>query len=330
MLIAGDVGGTKTDLAIYTLEQGPRRPIVQQRFHSADYASLTALVREFLAGKDLAVEVGAFAVPGPVVGGHAKTTNLPWVLDEASVAQGLNLKSVHLLNDLEAVARAVPHLEGDDLSTLTPGQKVENGALAVVAPGTGLGEAFLIWGPNGYTAHGSEGGHADFAPRDERQIRLLAYLLPRFGHVAVERVCSGIGVPNLYEFLRDVDKVPEDPEVSAAIAGAPDRTKAIIDAGKDAVHPSQRCRAVLDLLTTILAAEAGNLVLKVMATGGVYFAGGIAFHLRDELKQPRFAQTFSNKGRFKDLMERIPVHVITARAALLGAALAGISPRESA
>src|SRR5882672_10289421 len=290
MLIAGDVGGTKTDLAIYTPEQGHRKPLVQRQFRSANYPSLSAMVLEFLALSELPVEAAAFAVAGPVVGGRAKTTNLPWMLDEASIARGLKFDSVHLMNDLEAVARAVPHLELDDIATLHQGQEVANGAIAVVAPGTGLGEAFLTWEGGRYAAHGSEGGHSDFAPTDERQVRLLSYLMPRFGHVGVERVCSGIGVPNLYDFLRDVENVPEEPDVSAAIANAPDRTKAIIDAGKDPLHRSERCRAVIDLLTSILAAEAGNLVLKVMATGGLYFAGGITSHLLDDLRTPRFAQ----------------------------------------
>jgi glucokinase len=324
MLIAGDVGGTKTDLAIYSREAGPRDPLVHKQFPSAEYSSLQAMVLQFLSQTTLHVDSASFAVAGPVVGGRVKTTNLPWVMDEGSIASAIGIDSVHLMNDLEAVARAVPSLQREDVVTLNDGQAVAGGAIAIIAPGTGLGEAFLTFDGAGYTAHASEGGHADFAPIDERQTRLLLYVMQRFGHVGVERVCSGIGVPNVYDFLRDVEKIPESPDITDAISSARDRTRTIIAAGLDLVHPSKRCRTVIDLVTSILAVEAGNLVLKVMATGGVYLAGGVAYHLMNELKQPRFAQTFTNKGRFKDLMERIPVHVITSRAALMGAAIGGL------
>jgi len=187
-----------------------------------------------------------------------------------------------------------------------------------------LGESFLTWNGSQYVAHSSEGGHSDFAPTDERQIRLLRYLLPRFGHVGVERVCSGIGVPNIYEFLHNEEKIPERADVAVLIASAHDRTKAIVEAAVDPRRPSELCRATVEMLISILASEAGNLALKVMATGGVYLAGGVAVHLLDALKDPRFMQTFTRKGRFKDLMERIPVHVITTRAALVGAAAFGL------
>lgn len=199
-----------------------------------------------------------------------------------------------------------------------------NGPIAIVAPGTGLGESFLTWDGSQYIAHGSEGGHSDFAPTDERQIRLLHYLLPRFGHVGVERVCSGIGVPNIYEFLRDEEKIPELPEIAPSIASAKDHTKAIVEAAFDPQHPSELCRATVDLLVSILASEAGNLALKVLATGGVHLAGGVALHLLKLLQKPQFMDTFTRKGRFKELMERMPVHIITTRAALLGAATFGL------
>jgi glucokinase len=169
-------------------------------------------------------------------------------------------------------------------------------------------------------AHGSEGGHSDFAPNDERQIQLLRYLMQRFGHVGVERVCSGIGVPNIYEYLRDEERIPEHPEAARVIASATDRTKAIIAAANDPDKPSALCQATVEMLVSILAAEAGNLFLKVLATGGVYLAGGIALHVLSTLQRPDFIQTFARKGRFRDLMMRVPVHIITARAALIGAA----------
>ncbi|HXY02533.1 MAG TPA: glucokinase [Terriglobales bacterium] len=329
MLIAGDIGGTKTDLAIYSTESGPHAPLAQTEVHSADYDSLQDMVTEFLSRVKMSVDVASFDVAGPVINGHVKTTNLPWILDESTLANELHLKSAHLMNDLEAVARAVPALRPEDVITLNKGEPVANGPIAIIAPGTGLGESFLTWDGSHYLAHGSEGGHADFAPTDERQIRLLHYLLPRFGHVGVERVCSGIGVPNLYEFLRDEERIPERPEVAQLIASAKDHTKAIVEAALDPQHPSELCLATVDLLTSILASEAGNLALKVLATGGVYLAGGVALHLMKFLQRPQFVQTFTRKGRFQDLMERMPIHIITTRAALVGAATFGLQSLTS-
>jgi glucokinase len=324
LLIAGDVGGTKTDLAVYSSHSELRKPLSQAKFHSADFPSLQAMVARFLADTRTTVQVGAFAIAGPVVDGRARTTNLPWVLDERTIAQELKLRSVRLLNDLESIALAVPRLEPADLVTLNDGAAVAGGAIAIIAPGTGLGESFLTWNGARYIAHPSEGGHSDFAPTDALQRRLLEYLQSRFDHVGVERVCSGIGVPNIYEFLRDVERIPEPAAVTEKIASAADRTQAIVEAASDPGAPSQRCRATVEVLTSILASEAGNLALKVFATGGVYLAGGVALHLLDALKQPRFLDSFTRKGRFKELMGRIPLHVITARAALGGAAISGL------
>ena len=325
MLIAGDIGGTKADLAIYSVDAGPHAPLVQRQMRSADYASLTDLVADFLRDVKLPVEIASFDVAGPVVCGHAKTTNLPWTMDEASLAADLKLRSVHLMNDLEAVARAIPALRPIDLVTLNEGQPVARSAIAVIAPGTGLGESFLSWQGSGYVAHASEGGHSDFAPTDERQIRLLQELLRRFDHVGVERVCAGIGVPNIYSFLRDQEQIAENPAVARSIAAAKDPTKAIVDAGADPDGSSALCRATVEMLITVLSAEAGNLALKVLATGGVYLAGGIAVRLVHMLQGAAFMQAFKRKGRFEALLSRMPVHVITARAALLGAAVYGLA-----
>jgi glucokinase len=324
MLIAGDIGGTKTDLAIYSILSGPHAPLAETEVHSANYPSLQAMVMEFLGQVKISVDVASFDVAGPVINGRVKTTNLPWVMDESTLAAELNLKAVHLINDLEAVALSVPALRPQDVLTINKGEAVATGPIAVIAPGTGLGESFLTWNGSQYVAHGSEGGHSDFAPTDERQIRLLQYLLPRLGHVGVERVCSGIGVPNIYEFLRDEEKIAERPEVAQSIAAAKDHTKAIVEAAFDPQQPSELCLATVEMLVSILASEAGNLALKVLATGGVYLAGGIALHLVKLLQRPEFVQVFTRKGRFKDLMERMPIHIITTRAALVGAATFGL------
>lgn len=325
MLIAGDIGGTKTDLAIYSLESGPHAPLVEREVPSAAYPSLQAMVEEFLAQVKIPVDVASFDVAGPVINGRAKITNLPWTMDESSLATDLNLTAVHLLNDLEAVARSVPVLRAADLITINEGEPVRNGPIAIIAPGTGLGESFLTWGGSNYVAHSSEGGHSDFAPTDEQQIRLLQYLLPRWGHVGVERVCSGIGIPNIYEFLRDEEKIAERPEIAASIATARDRTKAIVTAAMDPHQPSELCLATVNMMASILGAEAANLALKVLATGGVYIAGGVALHVLEALRNPVFLRTFTNKGRFQELMTRMPIHVITTRAALVGAATYGLA-----
>jgi glucokinase len=324
MLIAGDIGGTKTDLAIYSIEAGPHAPLAETEVKSADYPSLQAMVKEFLANVKMSVTTACFDVAGPVIDGRVKTTNLPWVMDERSLARDLNLQSVRLINDLEAVARSVPILRAQDLVTLNEGKAVERGPIAIIAPGTGLGESFLTWDGTQYRAHSSEGGHSDFAPTDERQIGLLRYLLGRFDHVGFERVCSGIGVPNIYDYLREKENIPESPSVAAKVAAAEDRTRAILEAAVDPKSPSELCRATADMVVTILGSEAGNLALKVLATGGTYMAGGIAVHLVGLLREPRFMEAFTRKGRFKDLMTHMPIHVITTRAALAGAAAHGL------
>src|SRR5215813_14901866 len=279
MLLAGDIGGTKTDLAIFSVEGGPHSPLTQTQMHSADYPSLQALVTEFLKQVNIPVERACFDVAGPVIDGRVKVTNLPWVMDEASLAKDLNLKSVRLMNDLEAVARAIPILRPTDVRTLNGGEPVPKGAIGVVAPGTGLGESFLTWDGSKYVSHGSEGGHSDFAPTDERQIGLLRYVLERFGHAGVERVCSGIGIPNIYEYLRDVERIPENPEIAQLLATAKDHTPVIANSALDPQQPSKLCTATIETFVSILASEAGNLALKVMATGGIYLAGGVPFHV---------------------------------------------------
>lgn len=324
MLIAGDIGGTKTDLAIYSKESGPHLPLAEVEFHSADYPSLQAMVSKFLADTKIVVDRASFDVAGPVIRGHVKTTNLPWEMNEALLAKELNLKSVHLMNDLEAVARAVPILRASDVHTLNKGEAVPKGPIAVIAPGTGLGESFLTWDGSRYLAHSSEGGHSDFAPTDERQVHLLEHLLKRSDHVAVERVCSGIGIPNIYEYLRDVEHIEETPQIAQFIASKKDPSSAIIDTAVDPRNQSKLCTATIDMFVSILAGEAGNLVLKVLATGGLYVAGGVALHVLRKLEEPHFMEAFKKKGRFSELMGNVPVHVIITRAALLGAASYGL------
>jgi glucokinase len=323
LLLAGDIGGTKTALAVYSAERGARAPLAECEFPSAKYSSLGTMVREFLAGTGLTVERACFAVAGPVIAGSSKVTNLSWDLDETELRAELHLESVDLLNDLEAIGDAVPTLESPDLHSLNRGEAVSGAARAVIAPGTGLGEAFLIWDGARYRAFPSEGGHADFAPTSELEAGLLAYLKRRLDHVSVERVCSGPGLLNIYQYLRDSGYAPESPELGRALAAA-EYGPALIGGAALRPNPDPLSRAALELFVSILGAEAGNLALKVLSLGGLYLAGGIPPRILPALKDGRFLRAFTAKGRMTELLARVPVSVVALEAALLGAALRGL------
>jgi glucokinase len=330
LLLAGDIGGTKTALAVYSAEQGPRAPLAQCQLPSRKYASLGVMVREFLTGTGLTVERASFAVAGPVIAGASKVTNLAWALDQTELEAELDLESVELLNDLEAIGDSVPTLESPDLSILNRGEAVAGGARAVIAPGTGLGEAFLVWDGARYRAFPSEGGHADFAPTSEPETGLLLYLRHRFGHASVERVCSGPGLLNIYHYLRESGSTPESPELARGLAAA-EYGPALIGGAALRPDPDPLSRAALELFVSILGAEAGNLALKVLSLGGVYLAGGIPPRILPALQDGRFMRAFTAKGRMGELLARVPVSVVALEAALLGAALRGLeSSREPA
>jgi glucokinase len=318
MLLAGDVGGTKTNLAVYSPESGPRAPLAEATFSSSAYASLEAPVSEFLAQHDVEITRASFGVAGPVVAGQAKITNLPWEMAEGRLEEVLGFP-VRLLNDLETVAYAVPFLQPEDLETLNEGEVAQGGAIAIIAPGTGLGEAYLAWDGSRYRAYPSEGGHADFAPNNRLETDLLRYLQDRLGHVSYERVCAGQGIANIYDFLRD-SGYEEPAWLAERLAAADDPAPVIANAALDK-DACEICSAALDVFVSILGAEAGNLALKVLATGGVYLGGGIPPRILPLLKRDGFMEAFRYKGRFADLLARVPVHVIlNPKAALLGAA----------
>lgn len=325
LLLAGDIGGTKTALAIFSSENGPRRPLAQANFSSGDYDALESIVAQFLTGKNARITQASFGIAGPVVCGRAQVTNLPWVVDEQSLSQALDGVPVRLLNDLDAIAHAVPFLEPSDLETLNPGQPEEHGSLAVIAPGTGLGEASLVWDGTRYKTFPSEGGHADFAPTTQTEVELLSYLLLRFDHVSYERVCSGKGLPNLYAFLKESGRFAEPDWLREQLASARDPTPIIVQAAIE--NKAEISTQTLELFVSILGSEAGNLALKVLATGGVYLGGGMPRRILSKLKAPTFMQSFTRKGRFSDLLTRVPVHVIlNPQVALLGAACHGLEP----
>jgi glucokinase len=231
---------------------------------------------------------------------------------------------VFLLNDLQATAYAAPRLRAEELHTINIGKRDATGPIAVIAPGTGLGEAFLVWTNGCYLACSSEGGHASFAPTDRRQAALWDYLSCRFGHVSVERVCSGLGIANIYDFLRDADPASETVPFAAQLARETDRTPLIVRAGLADPVNNPLAAAALDLFVAALADEAGNLALKVSSTGGVYLAGGIPRRVLPKLTDGRFLQAFVKKGRFEETMGTLPVHVVMTEAALLGAAQYGL------
>jgi glucokinase len=325
MLLAGDIGATKTNLGIYSPEKGSREPLVQSTFPSPKYSSLETLTREFLNTADVKVDSASFGIAGPVIKGQAKTTNLPWVIDEVQLRKTLHLSSVRLLNDLEAIAYGVTILGPEDLHTLNTGMPILGSTLAVIAPGTGLGEAFLTWNLTRYQAHASEGGHADFGPTNPVEMDLLQYLHDKFGHVSYERICSGHGLPSIYAFLKDRGYAVEQDWLAEQLKAVDDPTPLIVDVALDKERPCELCIATLRIFVSVLGAEAGNLALKVLATGGVYLGGGIPPRIIPALEDKDFMESFTGKGRFSELLARVPVHVImNPKIALIGAAYYGL------
>jgi glucokinase len=320
LILAGDVGGTKTDIAVFSSDAGLRAPLARETFRNREYPGLAAVACEFMDRTKLPVVAACFDVAGPVVSGQAVVTNLPWLVSEGALRDALSIEALRLLNDLEATAIAVPKLQPVELHTLTPGHPVAGGVIAVIAPGTGLGEAFLTWDGANYHAHASEGGHTDFGPTSDDQIALLTQLRQRYDHVSYELVCSGIGIPVLYQFLKETSGLAELRDVATRLATAEDQTPIIIEAALATEMPSPLCAATLELFASILGAEAGNLALEVLATGGVFVGGGIPPRILPLLDRGGFLQAFQHKGRLSHVLTDTPVHIILGPAALMGAA----------
>ncbi|MGX2041604.1 glucokinase [Methylocaldum sp. MU1018] len=321
MLLAGDVGGTKTILALYEDETKGRPVLVREEtYPSAGYGSFEAVVEDFLRGRNEPLDAACFGVAGPVVDGCCHTTNLPWLIEERRLSDLLGIPGVRLLNDLQAMALGLLRLEGDEWVDLNPRAAPATGNRAVIAAGTGLGEAILYWDGRLYHALATEGGHADFAPNDALEDGLLVYLRNKFGgHASYERILSGPGLVNVYEYLRDIGHAPEPPELAAAICMADDPAREI---SMRALHEGDAlCREALGLFARIFGAEAGNLALKCFATGGVLVGGGIAPKILPALQDGSFLQGFCSKGRLSKVLAAIPVRVaLNSHTGLMGAA----------
>jgi glucokinase len=324
MLLAGDIGGTKSRLAIFTDGGGIRAPLKEEVLQSDRFSGIDALIREFLKRSGFSADRACLAVAGPVIDGRAAVTNLPWIADADAIRRTFGFDSVRLLNDLAATARAVPLLEPTELHTLSPGEPAAGSAIAVIAPGTGLGEAFLTWNSERYREHASEGGHADFAPGSPLEMDLLRELRKETDHVSYEAVCSGPGLGRLYRFLRERGVAKEPPWLAGRLTGTADPAPVIVEAAL--TEKDDLCIRAVRLFVSILGAEAGNLALKTLAAGGVYLGGGIAPRITSFLEEGPFLEAFRRKGRMANLLFRTPMHVILEpRAALIGAADCGMT-----
>ena len=325
MILAGDIGGTNTRLGLYSAAGGPDAPIVQKIYQSRAYAGLEEIVHSFLSGHQISVSRASIGVAGPIKNNQATITNLPWVINGDKLGHETGISHVSLLNDLEAMAHAIPNLDDSMLETINAGVPMAESVKALIAPGTGLGEVFLTWDGSRYQPHRSEGGHTEFGPRNKLEIELLSYMLERYEHVSYEWVCSGIGIPNLYCFLRDTGRFPEPVSLARALAETEDKTPLIVNAGLQEPETHPICVEVLRMFTSILGAQAGNLAMTVSSFDGMYVGGGIPPRIADYIRSPLFLNAFQDKGRLKAMVADMPIYLIThPNTALLGAACHGL------
>ncbi len=336
MILAGDVGGTKVHLALYDFKDGKLTHTRDEKFAAKEFGGLEEIVKQFLAADK--VTSACFGVPGPVRDGRLRLTNLPWTLDSRELSAHLGIQHVFLINDLEANGYGIAELSADQIYTLSEGDASQIGNRALIAAGTGLGEGLLVWNGRNHVPYPSEGGHADYAPRNEDEIDLLRYLKQKYnGRISFERVVAGMGMTSIYEFLRDVRGVEEPAWLAEKIASVSDPNSVITEMGLAA--KSELCEKTLDMYVSAYGAEAGNLALKVLSVGGLYLGGGIAPRILEKLKDGTFMKAFTDKGRLSQLLINMPVRVILeSRAALMGAAayaevraaeISGVSPRAA-
>lgn len=319
--LAGDLGGTKTILALYAATVQGYALVREQRFANSGYGDFAGVVADFLHGSPEHPEIAAFGVAGPITEGRVRMTNLGWLIDQGTLRQQFQFAEVLLLNDLVAVAESVSILAPEDLLVVNAGTQAPQGSMAVLAPGTGLGEAYLCWNGTDYTAFPSEGGHADFAPTSELEQGLLSFLRAEHGHVSYEMVCSGKGIPNIYRYLTEGAGMKVPAQLQEALAAATDITPVLM--GQALKKEGEAARLTLEIFFSVLAAEAGNMALKFLSTGGLYLGGGMLPRLLSAFAPTIFMERFAGKGRMAGILSAIPVKIITTdRAGLNGAALA--------
>ncbi len=317
-ILAADIGGTKTNIALYQSDRNGLSVLNQKRYVSKDYPSLSAIVHDFSSGT-LPARISA-AVAGPVVNGKSKLTNLPWVLDSEAMSKEMNVP-VHFINDLEATAYGLAGLGKDELATLAAGDPEAKGNIAIIAPGTGLGEAGLFWDGQAYHPFATEGGHSDFAPRTEKDVQLFYALQKQFGHVSWERLVSGMGIKNIFNCLVKSRKEPIPEWLSQRLE---EEDPAAVISECALKHTDLLCAETMELFVRYLATEASSLVLKLMATGGLFLAGGIPPKILPLLQSDNWTKNFDNNGRMHELSDRVPVHVVlNDKMALQGAAYYG-------
>jgi glucokinase len=326
VILAGDVGGTKCNLALFSEKDGKLTPVFKQRFASKEFAQFDRIVKEFSrqAAPYLAegrIDAAGFGVAGPVIKNRVRATNLPWVVDTENLVSELKVKKVVVLNDLGATGHSVEHLPPEDFCVLNPGKYEHGGTKALIAAGTGLGQSFLVWDGERYQVVPSEGGHSDFAPHNELQIELLRFMRRRYPQVSWELILSGRGFRTLHEFLA--------PDVRHATFEDPDADPAPVITRQGLDKSCPVCVETLNLWAAIYGAEAGNLALKVLALGGIFVAGGIAVKILEKMKDGTFFQAFQDKWKFETLMNNIPVSVILNESApLIGAAYEALAALE--
>ena len=316
-VLVGDIGGTKTTLSLF----GNTGELMQeQTFKNKLFSGLQEVITTFLQHPENLISRACFGVAGPVRNNRVRMTNLDWTIDGGQLAEMLAIDRVVLVNDLVATTAGAAVLPADSLMSMNTGQPVPDGSIGVLAPGTGLGEAFAVPGKNGMKAFPSEGGHSSFAPRNEEQIQLLSFMLQTTNHVSVEQVCSGMVIPNLYHFM--TTRTAEPQWLAEQLSAADDRTPIIVKAANAAMEGGTACETAvraLQLFVDILAAEAANLALKVLATGGIYIGGGMPPRMLHFFDRQRFMNIFC-RGVYRDMLSTIPIQIILdPKTALLGA-----------
>ena len=308
MILAGEIGATGTRLAAFEKEGSRLQLVVEKTYMSQEHSSLSEIIAAFIKAEGIAAHSACFGVAGPVRRGRSKISNLPWVIDSRDLAKQLKLDSVGMINDLEAYAYGIDGLDSKDFVTLNAGSEDAEGNRAVISARTGLGVAGLYW--DGYRHHpfACEGGHSDFAPRSALEIELLAYLQKKYGRISYERLLSGPGIKNIYDFLRDAHKADEPQWLKDQIGAAPDPPAVIsqlAQEGKAAI-----CNQTLSIFVSIYGAETGNCALNFLSTGGIFIGGSVAAKNVSKMKDPIFMESFLDKGRMVDLLKEIPVTIV--------------------